>query len=120
MNSVARVRVFVKVGKVDVVRKLWHPWGLYLLLFHHIPVNATEPAVLLEVLCSTFHATKAFADILLQQTRHKLSCIYAELSWKLKISNRDFPVNFIGVLVVEWRVSGKHLKDQNSECPPVN
>ena len=76
--------------------------------------------MLLEVLRSTFHATKAFADILLQKTRHKLSCIDAELCRELEISNCDFSVNFIWVLVVERRVSGKHLKDQNSKCPPVN
>ena len=120
LNGVTRIRVLVKVREVDIVGKLWYPWGLYLLLLHHVPIDATEPTMLLEVLCATFHATKTFSYILLQQTRHKLSCVDAELSGELEISNRDFSVHFIRVLVVKRRVASKHLEYQNSKCPPVN
>lgn len=75
--------------------------------------------MLLDLLGATFHAPKTLADVVLEEPVDQLSPIHVDLSREFKVSDCDLSVDFIRVLVIEWRVTGKHLEEQDTQRPPV-
>lgn len=120
LNRRARVGVLVEVLKVSVAGELRHPRWLDLLLDDHGPVDAAEPGVRLDVIRAVHHAAEALTQVLLEQARDELAHVHGDLCWEVEEAHRDPAVDLVGVLVVERWVAREHLKDQDSECPPVN
>ena len=76
--------------------------------------------MLLHVLGRVYHTPESLREILFEQTRDQFSCVNRDLGREVKVPERNSSVDFIRVLVVEWRVASEHLENQNSERPPVH
>ena len=76
--------------------------------------------MLLDVLGGVYHTAESFGEILFEETRDEFSRVNRDLGREVKLAESDSSIDFIRVLVVEWRVAGEHLENQNSERPPVH
>lgn len=118
-DGLPAVRVVIEVLVIRLAVQFRNPGRLNLLLFDRVPVDTAEPGVLLDLLGATFHAPETLADVVLEQTVDQLSPVHVDLRRELKVSDCDLSVDFIGVLVIEWRVAGKHLEEQDAQRPPI-
>ena len=76
--------------------------------------------MLLDLYSAALHASEALRDVVLQQTINQLAAIHTNLRWEFEVSNRNFTVDLVRILVVEGRVTGQHLEKQDAERPPIN
>lgn len=127
---------------------IWHVgWG-DLKVDKLDPVNIRKPLVLLNVLCSSLKISKALRKInykeaaslgikstivgiklivLIKQCKNhrtipldQILGIRIKVSGKANFSSQNLFVQLHVVFVKEWRVAGKHLKNENAKRVPVD
>ena len=89
-------------------------------LEHHLPVDSTEPLVVLDLLWSTWGAAHPQRSVSTEEGSDEISGLWLDVRWEFVISVHDLLIDADGIVVVERRVSSEHLENENTESPPVD
>ena len=85
-----------------------------------IEVYVIEEPVLLHVVGSVLEVTISLGQLSSQQMLDERLELGVEAVGVLGLSIYDFSVNIHRIVILEWRVPGKHFVEEDSESPPVH
>ena len=115
----SRFSISVKVLCVNQILDLWHPWRGHAALEHHFEVDATEPFVLLDLISSVVLVSQSQLTVSAQERLHKVSGLGLNVGRELIVSIHDLLVDAERVVIIEGWVASKHLKNKDTQGPPV-
>lgn len=114
-----RIRILVKVRRVVLGAEAGDHRGLHLAVVRSVPVDGSEPFVLLHVLCRVFQTTVSLRAIGSEKLSDKVLCMGFEMSRKFNSPSKDFLINAKRILVVERWIAGKHFVYEYPQSPPI-
>ena len=76
--------------------------------------------MILDILSPLPHAPQPLSSVLHQKLLNQILGHSINHPWPFDFTLQNFLINHNRILITEWRISHKHLIDQDPKCPPVH
>lgn len=89
-------------------------------LFEVIPVDVAEELVAFDALSTILEVTETLGLVLGEELLDEIAGGAVKVAGELDAAKKDLLIDPVRTLIVEGRVTGEHLEDEDAQCPPVH
>ena len=115
-----RFCIAVEILRVDQIFDFGDPWRRNPPFEHHFEINALKPLVSSNFLSAILGKTETETSVGAKERFDQVTSFGLNVGRELVITVHDFLVDSHGIVVVERRISGKHLENKDAQSPPIH